>query len=185
MRYLSRGDEEYWENPARLDQLAHPDNFMGPDVSPKVVELLRRVRATYFVVGDPGDDGTPVATLAEMPAGYALPYHAHTCDIFMIVITGSLYVPGRILGPGDVLEAAAGEFYGPEVAGPRGCTRIEFSAHLSGNADLVYQLPDGEVAIQHGLNGDRFPRELAGTDRMLELIRQVRADQAATVGRPR
>ena len=182
MRYLHDGDEEYWHNPERLDRFAHPDSFMAPGTNPKVVELLRSVRATYFALGDVDRDDTPVATLVQMPAEYALPYHSHTCDIFMIVIKGSLYVPGAVLEPGDVLEAKAGEFYGPEVAGPEGCTRIEFFARLSGNADLVYKLPDGQVAIQHGLQGDAFPKQLLGTDRMIELIRQVRAARHAQAG---
>jgi hypothetical protein len=175
VRYLHDSDEEYWHNPERLERLAHPDNFMEPGANPRVVELLRSVRATYFALGDVADDATPVATLAKMPPEYALPYHSHTCDIFMIVIKGSLYVPEAILSPGDVLEAKAGEFYGPEVAGPDGCTRIEFFAHLSGNASLMYKRPNGEVGIQRGLEGDSFPKQLQGTSQMLELIRQVRA----------
>ena len=179
MRYLHDSDEEYWQNPERLDRLAHPDNFIGPEANPRVVELLRSARATYFALGDADRDETPVATLAKMPPGYALPYHSHTCDIFMIVIKGSLYVPGAILTPGDVLEAKAGEFYGPEVAGPDGCTRIEFFAELTGNASLMYKLPSGEIGIQRGLEGDLFPKQLQGTDQMLELIEQVRAARRA------
>lgn len=177
MRYLTRDEEAYWENPERLDPLAHPENFMSPDTNPKVVELLRKVRATYFVLGDPERDDTPLATLVEMPPEYALPYHAHTCDIFMILINGSLYVPGNVLGPGDCLEAKAGEFYGPEVAGPQGCTRIEYFARLDGNTSLKYQLPDGTVMIQDGIEGELFPRELAGTDLMRELIATVRTQR--------
>jgi len=67
VRYLHDSDDEYWHNPGRLDRLAHPDNFIGPDANPRVVELLRSARATYFVLGDVDRDDTPVATLAQMP----------------------------------------------------------------------------------------------------------------------
>lgn len=176
MRYLKRDDDEYWENPERLDRLAHPDNFMSPGTNPKVLELLRSVKATYFTLGDPDRDDIPVATLVQMPPEYALPHHAHSCAILMVVISGSLYVPGRILEPGDVLEAGPNEFYGPEVAGPGGCTRIEFFAELTGNTSLLYKLPNGEVRVQKGLEGEAFPKELMGTDTMLRLIREVRAE---------
>jgi len=74
----------------------------------------------------------PAVVLLEMPANYVLFRHAHVCHRFEVVVKGTLEANGRILGPGDVMTARPGEFYGPHIAGPEGCTTAEVFGSLEG-----------------------------------------------------
>jgi hypothetical protein len=172
--YLSIEDEDYWKNPGRLAKLENPINFAARDIpETPYMKLLRQVRATHFVLGDPDDDEAPAAIVLRLPPMLALPYHAHASDIFMVVIKGSLHVPGRVLLPGDAQTAKANEFYGPEVAGPDGCTRVEFFSRLHGSTHVEYKLPDGGTLTFDALGDAPGPRGL-GMDDVPPLVEAVR-----------
>lgn len=98
----------------------------------------------------------------------------------MVVIKGSIYAGHKVLRPGDVMTAVAHEFYGPEVAGPQGCTRIEFFASLSGFLETSYEKTNGELLITRALDytGVFDPSELVGFDELEVLSRVARADAA-------
>ncbi|HMK99866.1 MAG TPA: hypothetical protein VK428_06725 [Acidimicrobiales bacterium] len=86
-----------------------------------------------YVLGRGGDDlAAPAVVVLEMPPGYVLFRHAHVCHRFEVVVKGSMTADGEVLGPGDVMTAAPGEFYGPHVAGPEGCTTVEVFGTLDG-----------------------------------------------------
>jgi hypothetical protein len=180
MRYLKIDEEEFWENPPRLKKIGFPGVVLKRDDEVVIDEADRpfRSRSSYFVLGDPGDDEAPTGIVLKMPPGYALPYHSHPCDIFMLVLRGSLYVPGAVLRPGDGLTAKAHEFYGPEVAGADGCTRVEFFGTLEGATTVEYELPDGERRSWSALHDGQSPWR-TGMERFPELLGQVLADLRA------
>ncbi|HEY8217466.1 MAG TPA: hypothetical protein VIH82_10050, partial [Acidimicrobiia bacterium] len=70
----------------------------------------------------------PAAVVLVMPPDYVLFRHGHPCERFEVVVKGSLEANGRVLEPGAVMTARPGELYGPHVAGPDGCTTVEFSS---------------------------------------------------------
>jgi hypothetical protein len=49
----------------------------------------------------------------------------------------------RQLGPGDTMTAGPGEWYGPHVAGPEGCTTVEVFSNLDGVFRVLAESPDG------------------------------------------
>lgn len=145
MRYLKMDDKAFWENPDVFKQITFAGRVHKTGKTPVAEEDLPYVsRSSYFVLGDPNDPTAPTGTVLKMPPGYTLPYHAHPSDIFMLVLRGTLFVPGMKLCAGDGLQAKAHEFYGPEVAGPEGCTRVEFFSSRDGATNVEYQTPDGE-----------------------------------------
>jgi hypothetical protein len=85
-----------------------------------------------FVLGDEGDPTAPAVVVLDMPPGYVLFRHAHLCHRFEVVVKGTLRAGDDVLGPGAVMTAAPGEWYGPHVAGPEGCTTVEVFGTLDG-----------------------------------------------------
>jgi len=81
---------------------------------------------------DPDAPDAPAVVMLDMPPGYVLFRHAHICHRFEVVVKGSMRAGERTLGPGDVMVAAPGEWYGPHVAGPEGCTTAEVFGTLDG-----------------------------------------------------
>ena len=96
-----------------------------------------------FVLGKDDDPRSPAAVVLDMPAGYVLFRHAHLCHRFEVVVKGSLEADGRMLGPGDVMTAGPGEWYGPHTAGPEGCTSVEVFGTLEGVFRVLAESDDG------------------------------------------
>ena len=103
----------------------------------------------HFVMGDPDDPTTPSAAVLKMPAGYVLPRHAHPCERLEVIVAGSLRVGDEVLVPGDVMATAAGEMYGPHVAGPDGCTTVEIFSTVRGNGNIILDTEDGPRAVSY------------------------------------
>ncbi|MBV8464173.1 MAG: hypothetical protein JO368_12825 [Acidimicrobiales bacterium] len=97
-----------------------------------------------FVLGDEAEaSDAPAVVLLDMPPGYVLFRHAHICHRFEVVVKGSMRAGDRTLGPGDVMEAKPGEWYGPHVAGPEGCTTAEVFGTLDGVFRVLAESDDG------------------------------------------
>jgi hypothetical protein len=130
--YSMDGDPEYWQAPPRFQALFETLRSLG-------------LRASYFPVGDAEADTTPVAVVVEMPPGFVIMRHSHPCARFEVVVRGTLESDDRVLGPGDVMVSAAGEFYGPKRAGKEGCTTIEIFARADGVTKRLEEGTDGRV----------------------------------------
>src|SRR2546430_1651991 len=89
------------------------------------------------------DADAPAVVVLDMPPNYVLFRHAHICHRFEVVVKGSLEADGRVLGPGDVMTAARGQFYGPHTAGPEGCTTVEVFGSLDGVFRVICETPAG------------------------------------------
>src|SRR5256885_13707882 len=97
-----------------------------------------------FVLSENGQDADAAAVVVlEMPPSYVLFRHARICHRFEVVVKGSLEADGRVLGPGDVMTAHPGQFYGPHTAGPDGCTTVEVFGTLEGVFRVICETADG------------------------------------------
>ncbi|SRR5579872_167357 len=61
-----------------------------------------------------------VAFITEGAAGSLIPKHSHRCDLFRLVVRGSIKTAGRELRSGDWMYVREGEEYEIEV-GPEAC----------------------------------------------------------------
>ena len=68
-----------------------------------------------------GPNKDAVAFVTDAEPGAIIPKHAHRCDLFRVVISGSITTGGSELGPGDWMYVRAGAEY-DLVAGPRGAS---------------------------------------------------------------
>ncbi len=144
--YAMDDDPDYWQAPERFRALFEKLRSLG-------------IRASYFPIGDPDDDRTPVAVIVEMPPGFVIMRHAHPCARFEVIVRGTLESDDKILRPGDVMVSAAGELYGPKRAGKDGCTTIEVFGNAPGVTKRIEERPDSgtvtvdleqfEVAFRH------------------------------------
>lgn len=97
----------------------------------------------YVLGRGPEDLEAPAVVVLDMPPGYVLFRHAHVCHRFEVVVQGSMTADGKVLGPGAVMTATPGEFYGPHVAGPEGCTTVEVFGTLDGVFRVLADSADG------------------------------------------
>lgn len=77
-------------------------------------------------VGDTGAAATILVVKYE-PGSYVAP-HYHHADYCSVVVEGSIEVTRRNHEVGSMRVVNAGTAYGPLIAGPEGCTVIEFFA---------------------------------------------------------
>ncbi len=138
---------------------------------------LPGVKSKRWQIGTTSPDDA-FATALEMDPGFVIARHAHNYDRFEVIVKGTLYIGDRVYGPGDVMTAHAHEFYGPKVAGPDGCTTMEFFAQRREGDYLRFELADGStIAWTHGMD---FPENPAEED----WIAQTRAKVLAAVPAP-
>ncbi len=131
MTYIKMDEPEYWEVPKRLQSMQ---------------DLRRdRGRSKQFVLGDPDDDSAAAGLISELPALAPVPRHGHDCHSLTLVIKGSLFVPGKVLYPGDGMTANPHEIYGPWFTGPEGCTVVEFFGALTGLIRGLFEKKNGEI----------------------------------------
>jgi anti-sigma factor ChrR (cupin superfamily) len=109
------------------------------------------VTEVYVLGDDPEDRDLPAVVMLDMPPGYVLFRHAHVCHRFEVVVKGSLTAGERTLVPGDVMTARPGEWYGPHVAGPDGCT----TAEVFGTVDGVFRVLAETGESDSGRRGQR------------------------------
>jgi hypothetical protein len=160
MAHFGFNDPEYWEVPEKYEPM---------------VGLSDAMRMSWFILGDPESEEAPAALVLDMKAGCVLGRHAHDCERFEVVVSGSLDVGDRILHAGDVMTARPGEFYGPHIAGPEGCVTVEIFSHARETHQVVYELPDGTRVKPDVLAGDPRPARISGMEGVRERVAAIRA----------
>ena len=84
------------------------------------------LKQKMFTLGDEGDHTRPLFLVTQFPPNAVLPRHYHQ-DVFMdAVVAGSSNIAGEWHEAGTVRWFPAKAMYGPVVAGPEGCTLLEF-----------------------------------------------------------
>ncbi len=146
---------EYY--PFGMVPVEHPDWYTEPL---RAAGLDPASAAHWILSADPDQTrfDSPSAYLLTMPPGYTLFKHGHPCFRFEVIIAGSLDIgDGHVAGVGDVFTAQPYELYGPHVAGPEGCTTIEFFSRLEGAFTLLYEGPNGEILTADVRKGELPP----------------------------
>ena len=78
------------------------------------------------VLGAEGDPTRPLLVITRFPPNAVLPRHFHQ-DVFMdAVVAGSSNIDGNWHQAGTIRWFPPKKMYGPVVAGPDGCTLLEF-----------------------------------------------------------
>ena len=138
-QFIKKDSAEYWNRyPEHISDMA------------KIMEDSGLTPATLHVLGEPSDESAPAALIFTMPPGYVLGRHAHLCERFEVILEGSITVDGLELGPGDVMIARPGEYYGPHTAGPEGCRTLEIFSTLAGAHHMLYETPEGPLSVEFG-----------------------------------
>jgi hypothetical protein len=110
----------------------------------------------YFALGDESAD-PPAVLVIDAPAGHVVPRHSHDCHRFETVARGSLHVVDdgneRTLHPRDVMISEPNHVYGPNTAGPDGCTLYEVFSSLRGAYQLTYQTADRQRFVDYSSPG--------------------------------
>jgi hypothetical protein len=98
-------------------------SYVDTDDFPEVGFGLRQ---KVFTLGEEGDKTRPLLLVTRFPPNAVLPRHYHQ-DVFMdAVVAGSSNIAGEWHEAGTVRWFPARAMYGPVVAGPDGCTLLEF-----------------------------------------------------------
>jgi quercetin dioxygenase-like cupin family protein len=127
---------------------------VAPDHLKHLLDGSPGLRNGFFALGDPHDDSTPGIVLLQLAPGHVLERHAHDCFRHETVISGTLYAGDKVLGPGDVMVALPGEFYGPHRAGPEGVTTVEVFSSFQAAYQPMFESPDGTAKKYDFLAGD-------------------------------
>ncbi|CAJ1500563.1 hypothetical protein [[Mycobacterium] burgundiense] len=137
MKVWRIADDSYWQ--------AAPE---GAPWAQTVVAAgeLQGMKTAIHALGDATDEDTPLVVVIKFPPNYVLPRHAHRSDRLELVVSGSLKVDGQWLHPGDIWASSAGEFYGPHVMGPDGCTTMEL-ATVAGGHLLSFEVDGAAVDV--------------------------------------
>jgi hypothetical protein len=136
----------------------------------------------WFIMGDENSDDVPAALIVKMAPGHVLSRHCHDCERFEVVVAGSLDVGDKILGPGDVMVAHAGEFYGPHIAGPEGCIAVEVFGIAGESYKVIHETADGSIVKTNALAGEKRPDKIAGMDGVSERAVALLATQGDADG---
>lgn len=96
------------------------------------VELPFGLEQALFRLGDETEADRPVLVVTRFAPNAELPLHHHPSAFCDAVVEGSMRVADQIHPRGTIRVLEPGAAYGPSVAGPEGCTLLEFYAHDSG-----------------------------------------------------
>jgi hypothetical protein len=173
MPSFTMSEDAYWQVPERFRPLVDAQPADGP-----------RARMSFFFLGDPDSESTPTALVLDMEPGFVISRHAHESERFEVVTRGSLDIGDRVLHPGDVTTAGHGEFYGPKIAGPEGCTTVEFFDRPSGAYVQVRETLEGATVRTDLLAGDVIPAGIAGMEDVPDRVAKVLAARDTGAGGP-
>jgi hypothetical protein len=99
---------------------------------PGFVTLPLDLEQAIFGLGDPGDPTAPVLLITRFAPNAELPLHSHPSAFCDAVVEGSMRVGDKVHPRGTVRILKPDARYGPSVAGPDGCTLLEFYAREDG-----------------------------------------------------
>lgn len=77
------------------------------------------------------EDG-PAVFGYQVPSTYRFPAHYHKTHYMTVILTGSIRVGRKWYRPGDIRAQERGSVYGPEEAGPAGCTMLNIFSDRRG-----------------------------------------------------
>jgi hypothetical protein len=114
---------------------------------PRWVNYEDGSRTLMVSMGD-SEDAALIA-FYHVPSTYRFEPHAHHSHYITYIISGAMRVGRTWYGPGDIRIQEEGSVYGPEEAGPDGCTMINMFANRRGAVPRL--LPDGRYFVDPSL----------------------------------
>ncbi|MVZ99849.1 hypothetical protein F8568_005535 [Actinomadura sp. LD22] len=99
---------------------------------PGFTDLPFNLRQALFGLGEQGDPDAPVLVITQFAPHAELPVHSHPSAFCDAVVEGSMIVDGQENPRGTIRLLRPDAVYGPSIAGPEGCTLLEFYAHDRG-----------------------------------------------------
>jgi hypothetical protein len=99
---------------------------------PGFADLPFGLSQAVFALGDAADPHHPTLVVTKFPPAAELPYHSHDSVFCDAVVEGSIIIGGDVNPRGTIRLVPSKAEYGPSVAGPDGCTLLEFYADESG-----------------------------------------------------
>ena len=100
-------------------------------------------RTLLVALGD--NDDSPWVAFYQVPSTYRFEAHAHRSHYMSYIVSGSVRVGRTWYRAGDIRIQEEGSVYGPEEAGPEGCTMINIFARRRGISPAL--LPDGRFYV--------------------------------------
>jgi hypothetical protein len=99
---------------------------------PGFTDLPFGLQQAVFAVGDATDPRHATLVVARFSPGAELPAHSHDSVFCDAVVEGSMIVGGTT-NPRETVRLVPSKVeYGPSIAGPEGCTLLEFYADDTG-----------------------------------------------------
>jgi hypothetical protein len=99
---------------------------------PGFTDMPFGLRQAVFAIGDAADPHHATFVITTFPPHAELPYHSHDSVFCDAVVEGSIIVGGEVSPKGTIRLVPSKAEYGPSVAGPEGCTLLEFYADDTG-----------------------------------------------------
>lgn len=93
---------------------------------PGFTDLPFGLRQAVFAVGEATDPHHATLVVTKFSPNAELPAHSHDSVFCDAVVEGSIIVGGEVNPKGTVRLVPSKAEYGPSVAGPEGCTLLEF-----------------------------------------------------------
>lgn len=128
---------------------------------PGFTDLPFGLRQAVFALGDAAEPHHATLVVTKFSPNSELPLHSHDSVFCDAVVEGSMVVGGAVNPKGTIRLVPSKAEYGPSVAGPEGCTLLEFYGDDTGRPANM----DRETL------SDEFKAELA------EFWARSRADQ--------
>lgn len=104
---------------------------------PDWTDLPFGLQQAVFGLGPEGDANRATLVVTRFTPNAALPVHNHRSVFADAVVEGSMRVGDTVHPRGTIRIVQSGVDYGPSVAGPEGCTLLEFYADDSGRPAVL------------------------------------------------
>jgi hypothetical protein len=99
---------------------------------PGFIDLPFGLQQAIFALGDATDPHHATLVVTKFSPGAELPAHSHDSVFCDAVVEGSMIVGGQANPKGTIRLVPSKVGYGPSIAGPEGCTLLEFYADDTG-----------------------------------------------------
>lgn len=106
-------------------------------MDPGWTDLPFGLKQALFALGPTSDTTRPTLVVTRFAPNSELPVHNHRSVFADAVVEGSMRVGDTVHLRGTIRIVQSGVDYGPSVAGPEGCTLLEFYADDTGRPAVL------------------------------------------------
>jgi hypothetical protein len=113
-----------------------PEILVTNWTDPGFADLPFGLQQALFALGDREDPESAALVITKFSPNAVLPLHSHPSPFCDAIVEGSIKFGETVHPRGTIRILQADALYGPAVAGPDGCTLLEFYAHDSGRSGV-------------------------------------------------